>query len=1248
MLPLLALLVASARAQQGASPDASGGIAIESLLMPDGTLNRDHAARGAIDLRGWRMVLGPRGEPRFVREAADATLDGAPDGGVTSTMPKSDGSGLLDAPVPGDEAWDDRFGPPGINGPVYALAMVGGDLYVGGAFTIAGNALAANLAVWNGTTWSAVGDGASGPVYVFAIDGDDMFIGGQFLSAGGASSRSVVQFNTRTRQFTPMGEGVWGGFVIRTNFPVGRVHALAVRGDTVFVGGLFYEVGPSIRSNSIARFSRSARTWSELPGLNPGGAGASGPAVYALAVIGSDLYAGGGFTGGLRRYRAGAWSAPIGGGTNDTVFAIAPAGGALYVGGQFTRAGGIDASRVARLDLSDETWSALGAGFDAPVYALAIEGDDLYAGGRFSSAGFQRAAAIARWSDGVWVPIGDGLVDSAGASVRAVLPVAGGLYAGGRFRIAGRVTAHNIGYWNGSVWRAVRRGGSENVDRNGVNGPVHAVAVRGSDVFVAGDFTVAGGVPASRIARWNGEEWSALGTGIGGADALVRALAVDSAGTVYVGGILSSAGGASASGIARWDGARWSSMAGGVGGDNPYVFALAVQGGRLIAGGAFTSAGGVAASHVAAWDIASGSWMPLGEGIGTEDSIYSYVTAIGVQADTLYFGGSFDGAGGVRAPNLVRLVGTTYSPAGVGSRTGMNAPVAAIVTRPGVVYAAGTFTLAGGDSARYVAELVGDRWRPLGAGLAAPASSLALEAGGALVVGGEFTRAGSTRVGYVARWNAGAWSTYLTGTNGPVRALAAGSLGVHAGGDFTLANGQKANNIALYDFVGWTSLGSDPASGLIGTVLAAAIDDGDVYIGGLFASAGGVRASGAAHWDGNTWRPMGAGVDGPVRSIAIAGDEVFFAGEFSSAGGVASPGIARWSRSARRWSGLGSGLEGTGPYAFALAVRGDDLYVGGSFSRAGGVDATARIARWSRSGRTWSPVGGGIAGSGYYTYVSAIALDSSGGLYAGGIFPFAGGTRVNNIARWDGAAWHPLGEGLNNAVYDIAIDGTSLYATGEFLRAGRVAVRRIARWDGTDWLKLGGDGFDRRVYSLAMHRGVLYAAGEFLTVDDEETYGVARWTGDRWLGLGSGVTNPYAFSGAYALAVDDSAIYVGGNFTVAGRRPSFYFARWVPSMQISGVETPRPVVATSRLLRAIVPNPSSYEGVVRFTLASAAHVRLELFAVDGRPLALLADERFDPGEHERSLPVSTLAPGAYLCRLSSGDVVETMLVEVIR
>ncbi len=110
--------------------------------------------------------------------------------------------------------------------------------------------------------------------------------------------------------------------------------------------------------------------------------------------------------------------------------------------------------------------------------------------------------------------------------------------------------------------------------------------------------------------------------------------------------------------------------------------------------------------------------------------------------------------------------------------------------------------------------------------------------------------------------------------------------------------------------------------------------------------------------------------------------------------------------------------------------------------------------------------------------VYALAVDEQGNLYAGGYFTTAGGVVANNIARWDGATWYPLGEGMNNSVYALALDGQGdLYAGGGFTTAGGVGANHIARWDGEAWYPLG-EGMNNNVYSLAVDgQGNLYAGG---------------------------------------------------------------------------------------------------------------------------------------------------------------------------
>src|SRR5947207_10481011 len=79
----------------------------------------------------------------------------------------------------------------------------------------------------------------------------------------------------------------------------------------------------------------------------------------------------------------------IGGDFYPSVYALAVSGDDLYAGGYFTNAGGVAANNIAKWDGS--SWSALGSGMDGAsprVYAIAVatSGTELYAGGYFTTA----------------------------------------------------------------------------------------------------------------------------------------------------------------------------------------------------------------------------------------------------------------------------------------------------------------------------------------------------------------------------------------------------------------------------------------------------------------------------------------------------------------------------------------------------------------------------------------------------------------------------------------------------------------------------------------------------------------------------------------------------------------------------------------------------------------------------------------------------------------------------------------------
>jgi len=393
-----------------------------------------------------------------------------------------------------------------------------------------------------------------------------------------------------------------------------------------------------------------------------------------------------------------------------------------------------------------------------------------------------------------------------------------------------------------------------------------------------------------------------------------------------------------------------------------------------------------------------------------------------------------------------------------------------------------------------------------------------------------------------------------------------------AGGLFAVAGNVEAYNIAKWNGSAWSALGS----GLNGWVFALAIDgSGNLYAGGRFGVyAGGVSIHSIAKWDGNTWSALGSGLamvgswDSSPMVHALAVDKsnnLYVGGYFNNAGGVNVHSLAKWDGSA--WSALGSGYGfGDDPgFVHALAIDGSgNLYAGGDLRSMGGVNAED-IAKWD--GSVWSGLGSGIGGDAYCV-VMALAIDSSGNLYAGGHFDTAGGVRVNNIAKWsglkwNGGGWSALGSGVSGngtgsmnqtRVRALAFDGSgNLYAGGYFTTAGGVSANNIAKWDGSSWSALGSGTrtYDAAnvenpgVKTLAIDgSGNIFAGGTFEYAGDMGVRNIAKWDGSGWSALGSG-SNAGINNTVTAVAIDGSgSLYVGGKFTSAGGVSVHSIAKW--------------------------------------------------------------------------------------------------------
>ena len=275
-----------------------------------------------------------------------------------------------------------------------------------------------------------------------------------------------------------------------------------------------------------------------------------------------------------------------------------------------------------------------------------------------------------------------------------------------------------------------------------------------------------------------------------------------------------------------------------------------------------------------------------------------------------------------------------------------------------------------------------------------------------------------------------------------------------------------------------------------------------------------------ARWDTTFGLPA---LDNNVAAIATISGDVYVGGYFTSAGGIDARYVAKWDGS--KWSALGTGLDGA---VRAIAVIGTDLYVGGDFTIAG--DSTVNyIAKWD--GSKWSSLKGGMD-----SIVNTLAVIGTH-LYAGGAFAHAGGTPVSRAAEWDGSGWTPLGT-LSGEVRSLVDSASILFAGGDFITADGNTANYIARWNGTTWSSLGG-GMDNSVYALAMLGGDLYAGGAFTSADGNNANYVAKWDGIQWTAFSGGVDNY-----VYTLVTIGTDLYAGGDFTTADGTTVNRIARW--------------------------------------------------------------------------------------------------------
>jgi hypothetical protein len=213
-----------------------------------------------------------------------------------------------------------------------------GVVWAGGEFTTEGPSPHSNLAAFDATSGALTSfrRDPNGPVSALVASGPSVYVGGNFATVGGAPRRNVAAV-----RHVPGDDGTVQSFDVATDGPV---RALALGGDTLYLGGQFQNVNTVLASLTRARKNAAA--------------------VDAAT--------------GLAR----AWDPNLDGPVN----ALALSADSVFAGGEFANVNGSTMrQRLAAFDRQAGSARAWAPSADAPVRSLALHGPTVFAGGDFAT-----------------------------------------------------------------------------------------------------------------------------------------------------------------------------------------------------------------------------------------------------------------------------------------------------------------------------------------------------------------------------------------------------------------------------------------------------------------------------------------------------------------------------------------------------------------------------------------------------------------------------------------------------------------------------------------------------------------------------------------------------------------------------------------------------------------------------------------------------------------------------------------------
>jgi hypothetical protein len=330
----------------------------------------------------------------------------------------------------------------------------------------------------------------------------------------------------------------------------------------------------------------------------------------------------------------------------------------------------------------------------------------------------------------------------------------------------------------------------------------------------------------------------------------VRALAVSKR-HVFMGGSFSTVNSTRVNGIVSYNSETVRTLALGLDGSVSSLSVLNDERSLLVVVGSFAkvyqSSGSISTGGLALWDATSGLWGAIG-GV----ALHGVGVAVLVKGTQVFVGGRFTGVGDVAAAN-----------------------VAVYKAAPGVISRGILLDPSGVTESDGIAGAGGGSWHALGEGVKGQVYALAAGAATDMYAAGRFHLAGGVHVENVAKWQS-VEGEGAVGGGYWVGLVDSDCLRLKAG-----------------------------VCGVNGDVWALVFVGEYLYVGGQFSVAGGKPARNVARFFSGMWQSVGKGVDGAVYVLTairiqgtLAGSCIYHAGDFrkveDSRGEMEASGLARW------------------------------------------------------------------------------------------------------------------------------------------------------------------------------------------------------------------------------------------------------------------------------------------------------------------------------------------------------------------